>query len=391
MNRPVTQQRIAEEVGVSVATVSKALRNDPAIRPATRSAVLDTAETLGYEPARVHRKSGNRNGKNGQTKTSTVGVLIRNEESNSARGHVRMLAGISEMCDHVDAELLVQYFSGDRIDQLTAGDSSSLLPRRRLNGLILLNNWPENLVAHFCDRWPVVQVNHIAHDSGSDVIETDNTDGIYRMVKRLADLGHRRLAFARDRRGYSWSHARFGAFVQAVGTLGLEYDHTSTAILNRHDRKRAAEWAMSQMNRGITACVCVNDTIAHALGDGLLDRGIRIPDDISITGFDGEQHLRDGRQVTSIATPFEALGSAAVHRLAHRLAHPQTPRAHILMTGRPLDGETIAAPSERNCTRTKDQPDPTDQTDPSPPEPRTQQQKWRPAQLGTRNSELGTQ
>lgn len=348
LSRQVTQQVIADKVGTSVATVSKALRNDPAIRPATRSAVLDAAETLGYAPARVHRGSKNGNGNNGQTKTSTLGVLIRNEGSNNAQGHIRILAGISEMCDHVDAELLAQYFSGDRIDQLTDGDTSSLLPRSRLNGLILLNNWPTDLVKHFCDRWPVVQVNHVAHDSGSDLIEADNTDGIYQMVKRLADLGHSRLTFVRDSRGYSWSHARFGAFVRALGILGIEYEHEPTATLDRYDPVSAAEWAMSRMRHGITACVCANDTLARALGNGLLDRGIKIPEEISITGFDGEQRLRDGRQITSIATPFEALGSAAVHRLAHRLAHPQTTRAHILMTGRPVEGETIAAPNEHN-------------------------------------------
>ena len=336
---PITQQDIADHLGLSVATVSRALGNSPKLSPKTRSEVMDAAAALGYEVSRSFR-NGNGNGRT----TDTVGALVFYTGSFVHSGHMKMLAGISDICQARNAELLVHYVREDQVDQLVGNARPALLQPNRTGGFVLINHFPPDVVTRLADHWPCVEINHHVTELDTDIIDVDAGDGIGRLVARLADLGHSKIGFIGDSRQYTWAHARHAAFFQALNTRGMEYD---SSLFTRTTAKQAhelADWIDEKTRSGVTAWMCANDGLAKRIGAELLDLGYSIPEDISLTGFDGTATLADSRHITSISTPYEALGAAAAHRLLRRLEHPQAARPHILIPGRLVQGETIAPP-----------------------------------------------
>jgi len=95
---------------------------------------------------------------------------------------------------------------------------------------------------------------------------------------------------------------------------------------------------------GVTAWVCAADHQAYRLMDELQARGIRVPEDCSVTGFDGLEPPQTMRRLASIRVPHEDIGASAVARLLSRIVHPKAPRRKILVEGLLVEGETIAPP-----------------------------------------------
>ncbi len=336
----VTQRDLAEHLGVSVSTVSRALNNNANLRPETRSMVLDAAARLGYNSSTSYRVTGD-NGRN----RDNIGVLLRYDGSNAAPGHTRMLAGISDVCDSRGKMLNAHYAPGDQLEKLIGDDPPTVLQPDRVGGLILLNYFPDEIVEYLSKRWPTVVIHHYAPGLDVDIVEMDAIDGMGRLVKKLQDAGHERIGFIGDARGREWSHARHAAFVQALSSLDLEYDPGRFTEVRAGCCDRIGEWLENRMMDGTTAWICACDHLARSVGEHLLKRGYKVPNDVSITGFDGTKSLPNDRRITSIKTPFEALGAAATENLLRRLKYPQAARFHALISGQVVEGETVGEPA----------------------------------------------
>jgi len=97
----------------------------------------------------------------------------------------------------------------------------------------------------------------------------------------------------------------------------------------------------------VTAWVCAADHQAYRLMQEMAARGIRVPDDCSVTGFDGLEPPQGLRRLASIRVPHEDIGAAAVARLLSRIVHPNSPRRKILVEGLLVEGETVGPPAKR--------------------------------------------
>lgn len=365
---PITQQHLADRLGVSVATVSRALKNDPAIKLETRGRVLDAAASLGYSPSRTLGAAND----SGRT-TDTVGVLVRYYGDHAASVHVKMLAGISEICNCRGKLLTVHYAKSNELDRLTGNANTPILQPNRVGGMILLGHFPDAIVEWLAARWPCVVVHNYTPGTNADVVEVDAIDGIGRLVRRLHNLGHRRFGFVGHAKRHGFTHARHAAFVQSLDALELDYDPSNFTRADVPKADAIGDWLQERTEAGVSAWVCDHDGLAKAVGTELVRRGFRIPEDVSLTGIDGNGTLNDGRRIASIATPFEALGSAAAHRLIRRLEYPNAARPHISIPGRVVDGETVgvaqASQEEHNhrphasYVNQTDPTDPTDQSD----------------------------
>ena len=101
----------------------------------------------------------------------------------------------------------------------------------------------------------------------------------------------------------------------------------------------------------VTAWVCAADHQAYRLMEELKARGVRVPEDCSVTGFDGLEPPQSLRRLASIRVPHEDIGSSAVARLLNRIVLPNSPRRKILVEGLLVEGETIAPPPRRDGFR----------------------------------------
>jgi LacI family transcriptional regulator len=346
--RSINQQLLAERLNLSRTTVSRSLANHPAISAETRAKVKSMAAEMGYRgnPTRTLRRSR-------QSKPITIGVLIGVPAANVA------LATFPFVLQGIRARAEAEHLSIDVCYQEPATltpDAKRLPVFRHIRsgdwrGMILIYPFAEAAVDLFAKKISTVAVLESYEHPYVDTIDTDDYTGIRTLVHRLAAAGHRRIGYVAWRYpvGGNWATRRFGGYVDGLFSLGLEFN-PEWAFNVRQDRPAMSPAAIADAvtrqlrEQRVTAWVCAADHQAYQLMQDLQARGIRVPEDCSITGFDGLEPPPHLRRVASMGVPHEDIGDSAVARLLGRIMQPHSPRRKILVEASAVQGETIAPP-----------------------------------------------
>lgn len=316
----VTIQDLADRLGVSCATVSMALNGRPGVSPATRGRVEALARELGYTGGRapgsrdslcffVYRRYGRV-----VADTQFFSQLIEAVE-NTARG---MGYGLSLLYCDGEGELPGAIQS---VERSGAGGLLLLATELTEEDFVPFASLPIPIVAMDCDL----------RGTGADTILIDNREGMLLAVEHLARLGHRQVGylhssfsirnFEQRRQGYLEGAERFG-FAPAVFSLGptLEEAYRDMAAL---------------LASGIslpTALAADNDLIALGAMRAMKHAGLRLPQDVSLTGFDDVPLcMLSDPELTSSAVDRQALGSLAVRRLVERMKGEQGPGIKLVV------------------------------------------------------------
>lgn len=334
------QQRLADLLSVSRTTVSRSLSNHPAIAASTRARVQALAAKLGYRkaPVRVVRRSR-------QTRPLTIGVLVGNPLVESDRRTLPLiLEGIRERAriDHVNLEVTpCDPGTGRRelFRHIRAGG---------WRGALLVYPFPADTVDTLERKLPTVSVLTEYRDTRIDVVDTDH-GGVRDLVDRLVAAGHRRIGFLTWHYsvGGVWAGRRFGACIEALHRHGLppkpdwilNVDATRPPLATTDAlADRAAALVRSA---GLTAWICAADHQAYPLISGLRARGLEVPRDVSVTGFDGSPPPKGLPRLTSRGVPNEHLGASALARLLSRLLQPGSPLRTTLVETSFIEGATL--------------------------------------------------
>jgi LacI family transcriptional regulator len=344
----INQELIAKRLNLSRATVSRSLVNHPAISADTRARVQNLAAELGYKqtPGRAGRRGRN-------SRALTVGVLIGiPAEKVEMVTFPYVLKGIRE---RAEAERVkIDVFYQPPADLLPEAGRQPLFRHMRSNnwgGAILIHPFAEDAVEMIAQRISTVAVLESYNRPNIDIIDTDDAPAVLALMEDLLQAGHQRIGFLSWEYpiGGHWVARRFSGYVEALFLHGLEF-HPDW-VLNVH--KAAPRLSPAQVTEavtqkirqeGVTAWVCAADHQAYPLMQDLQVRGIRVPEDCSITGFDGLEPPTGVRRVTSMRVPHEHIGSSALTRLINRIEHPTSPRRKILVEAELVAGQTIAAP-----------------------------------------------
>jgi LacI family transcriptional regulator len=142
-------------------------------------------------------------------------------------------------------------------------------------------------------------------------------------------------------------HSRFGGFLQALTREGLSLIPDAYVNVLKHpvsDKSQETEAVLERIRKHrLTAVVCGTDFLAFRLIDGLHAHGMRVPEDVSITGFDGSPVPTEQAELTTIRAPLHEMGVAALIRLENRVKAPSRPIRHVLHQGIFVPGATISA------------------------------------------------
>jgi LacI family transcriptional regulator len=301
----VTITRVAEEAGVSVATVSRVLNGKGPVSEATRRRILEVAARLRYVPHGAARSLITR-------QTDTIGVFLPDIHGEFFS---ELLRGIDLASRNSGYHLLV---SGSHSNRAEMG-ALIAATRGRVDGLIVMSPDinPQTLSANLPEGLPTVVLNSRVTGPGFDSIRIDNHGGALVMTRHLLDLGHRRIVFikgparnheARERlRGYR--DAIEGAAGRGTAAVELDGDFTEEGGF------RAGTPFMALRPRP-TAVFAGNDSMAIGMRSFLRGVGLRIPDDLSLVGFDDIPMARFvSPPLTSVQVPIAQLGTRAVERL----------------------------------------------------------------------------
>jgi len=348
--KQVNQQEIAEALNLSRATVSRCFTNHPGINPETRAKVFELASRLGYN----HMVTRVSNAKSkAKTVRPTFGVLICTEEEEYNRMDYEspgklLLKGISEYGQLAKVDLSVHFVdpAATSLEDPAYADLFRSVGRY-WSGLLLLYPFPSKVVDELLVKFPCVSLVEQRGSGQLDCVDVDHYQGISLLVNRLYELGHRRIGFYS--KSYkveaSWSLRRSGAYFEKMTQLGLKIREKD--MINAHPKRMVSleesfDRAAEQVKAGVTAFVCAADHQAYDLVRELRKRGLKVPQDVSVTGFDGIEPPAKMPALSTIEIPYRDIGYTAAKRLKDLLQKRFGPSQHILLGCQLREGKTVS-------------------------------------------------
>ena len=220
-------------------------------------------------------------------------------------------------------------------------------------GTLFIYPYEESAVEMVSQRIMTVSVLESYSRLGIDFVDTDDATAVSTLVGMLHASGHTRIGFVSWNYPIAghWVSRRFGGYAEAITTRGLALQR-DWVINVFDDRPRLspdevlAEAVRNVRENKVTAWVCAADHQAYYLIRGLKAAGLRVPEDCSVTGFDGVEPPAGLPRATSMRVPHEHIGSSALTRMVNRIIYPSSPQRKILVESQLVPGETISTPPQ---------------------------------------------
>ena len=333
----VTVHDVARHAKVSISTVSRVLNGSARVTADKKSRVLDAVRALGYIPNPAARDLARR-------KTGTIGALLPHI---TGEFFAEILAGLDSAAqDH--NRLLVVSASHRHASQFS--DALRGL-QRRVDGLLIMapELEAEEVLAMTGPGIPTVFLNTRSKAPNIHAFDFDNYGGMYEMTRLVLEAGHEHIAFVMGPKEAHDAQERLMGFRHALtpGTHAVE-------IAGDFSSERGHDAAVSilQMAPQTTAIVAANDLSALGVLRALLERGIDVPGDMIVTGFDDISSARFAMpSLTSVHVPIRQLTKQAVCHLVNLINGPMATARHMEQLNLSLR-ESTAHAVEQKCLKT---------------------------------------
>jgi len=309
----ITIYDIAKEANVSPATVSRVLTGNAKVRPETMRKIEDVIDKYNFRPNSLARSLL-------QKQSNTIGFILpdinhpffstfvqKSEAHALALGYTTFLCNAMNNSENESKYLqnLVEkqvdgiIFLGGRINN-TAGDPKHAEEMKQV-----------------MERVPVVFVNGQMSGVDAHVVRTDEETGIIKLVELLVNLNHKKIGFLGGVEGISSTDVKKKTYVQAIKNKGI--DVSDDWIIGNGFNIESGEEAAAQLlslHERPSAVICVNDLVAIGVIKVLTKFGLKVPEDISVVGFDDiylAKHFPPG--ITTVTQNYDQLGQTAINIL----------------------------------------------------------------------------
>ena len=341
MSKPPTIREVARRAGVSVATVSRVMNGRGPVSERTRLTVDEAIRETGFRPNVIGR--GLKTARSG-----TIGVLVP-----SLRNPIfaDVVQGIERAAEAGGYRILLTSSNYLPEKEVAAID---MLLCNRVEGLVLtVADESASRALEFLDRAhvPFVLVFNPAGTASHSIVTIDNHAAARDIVSRLVRMGHRRIAMiAGDFEASDRSNLRRAGYEQALVDAGLRPGPVIEVGFDSRDLVRHCSFLLS-CDPVPTALFCSTDMLAIAAIRGFAALGCRVPDDISVTGFDGiEVGQYMSPSLATVVQPAEDMGMRAVEHLLERL-NAGAPATNLTLPYRLRHGESWAEPRETTAPK----------------------------------------
>ncbi|MBP3196492.1 MAG: LacI family DNA-binding transcriptional regulator [Butyrivibrio sp.] len=337
----ITIREIAKRCGVGVSTVSRAINDHSDINPETKKRIMEVIRETGYIP-----NNSARNLK--RTDAKCIGVLVKGitnpfftpviekiEQETDKKGYALVLRHVEAYENEVDVAL-------------------ELEKEKRLRGIIFLGGSSK----HSAEKMKQLNVPVIFATIGSDISEelsrnsystvsVDDAVESRKMVDYLVKLGHRKIAILTEGNDEpSVVKLRFEGYLDALKSNGIERDDSLIQYVDKriYTMKNGYQATKSLIESGadFTALFCISDVLAIGALRAFADSGIRVPEDVSVAGFDGQEISEFSvPRLTTLRQPLDDISEETI-RLIFDLIEEKRGHKHLI-----FPGELIVAESTR--------------------------------------------
>ncbi|NMM98378.1 MULTISPECIES: LacI family DNA-binding transcriptional regulator [Bifidobacterium] len=319
---------VAKLAGVSTFTVSRALHGRERVAESTRQRVVEAAKALNYTTSKSAAALAN-------GRTQRIALLISESLSSSFNGHIQ--DGLYDVLRPANYDLLVYRAGGDT----ERADFFQHLPAdRNADALIVsfsVTDEEQRTVTSM--GMPIVTVNALNNKFTQGSVSIDDIKAEGEAVRYLHALGHKRFCFV-DKQEHLWGvDHRILGYRQAIDELGLEDCGTLTIDNNPYRPARRAVAQLLAMPQRPTAICGWSDQYAEAMLVELFRCGIRVPDEISVIGFDAFEPYRM-LGLSSVEQPARRIGQIAAEKALALINEEKLDEPHTVVPTTILPGET---------------------------------------------------
>ncbi len=279
---PITLKDIAQKVGYSITTVSRALAGYDDVAESTRQLVIKTAAEMGYHPdvtARRLRKQC----------TDTIGIIVPTYGSRFSDPFFgEFLAGVGNKSVEHEFDLLVSTRAPDD-GELEAYER--MVMERRVDGLLIISTRPQDkrIIYLIKQDFPFVAFGSSDLNVDFPCLDVDGEKGMCRLTQHLIDLGHRRIAYISAPFDLMYAHQRMEGYKKALAANDIPFDDALVTIgdLTEHSGQTLARDFLTRNEKERpTVIMACNDWMASGAMNAARELGMAVGRDVAVTGFD---------------------------------------------------------------------------------------------------------
>lgn len=321
---------VAKKAGVSIVTVSRVINDVKTVREANRQKVLQAMKDLDYQPNTAARTLAT-------GKTGVIGLTIGNLNDTFLEGVVK---SVNTRLDFHD------YFLALSVVPIGA-EESFLFQRDRVDGIILLNPMNEEKLIDKLRKQKIPFVlldNQKEHDTASIVV--DNYNGGLDATNHLLELGHTKVAHLSGPAIYLSSRERKRGFVTALNSRGLEPYKLEECDFSVEDGFNAVTRWIEESSLP-TAIFAADDFIALGALNAILNAGLRVPEDVSLIGYDDQLFSSQLHpRLSTVKQPAYEMGKQGVDLLIEKINHQEIKGKEIKLKSKLIVRESTAKPQQ---------------------------------------------
>ena len=312
----VTIHNVAQEAGVGIGTVSRVVNNSPDVKPATRERVLAAIHRLNYKPDPIARSMISK-------RTNSIGTIV---PFFTRPSFMERLRGVEAVIARLERELVLY-----NVETSAQRDHffRELPLHRKVDGLLIISLSPDDAAARRFRELgtPVVLID--AYSPLLTSLVVNNVEGAYQAVKRLIELGHRHIGFINGEiEGnfkFNTANDRLIGLHRALGEAGLLFEPEQVLISewSRKGGKHAALQLLTQQKRP-TAIFAASDVQAVGALEAARELGLRVPEQLSVIGFDGIE-ISELLELSTMQQPLQEMGELGASKLVELIENPSHP------------------------------------------------------------------
>ncbi|GIK40551.1 MAG: DNA-binding transcriptional regulator CytR [Chloroflexota bacterium] len=317
---PVSIYDIAKRANLAPSTISRALQDHPRIGAETKMRVRALAKEMGYVPSTVAKSLST-------NQTWTIGMVVATI-SDPFMG--RVVEGVEEVAIGAGFNVFLSTSQNSRQREIAVID---VLQQRRVDGIIVVASHLFDHYRRYFDRIevPIVMIDEQEPAGVIHAVAVDDLRGARLAVEHLLGLGHRRIGYVGVTNRPKSNKYRLKGYEDALNAAGITPDPTLVFTSTIEDHAKRGEASLEPLwAAGATAVFCYNDMTAVGLLSACYKRGLSVPDDLSVIGFDDiDTAVYTIPPLTTIHQPRLELGRRAMQMILDLLAG-QTPENQLI-------------------------------------------------------------
>jgi len=330
----VTIYDVAREAGVSMATVSRVVNNNPNVKPQTRKKVFEAIEKLGYRPNAVARGLASK-------KTTTVGVVIP-DISNSIFAEVAR--GIEDIANMYHYNIIL--CNADKKKDKEIRVINTLL-EKQVDGLLFMGGvvTDEHIRAFQTSTVPIVLCGTTVDNGEIPSVDIDHEAAAYDAVNMLIEEGHRRIGMISGTlQDPATGYARYNGYRRALENAGIPVREELVRLGNyRYESGAEAMSYFLGLAERPTAIFAATDEMAIGAIHAIQDHGLKVPDDVSVISIDNIRMASMVRpQLTTVAQPMYDIGAVSMRLLTKLMNKETVEETKVVLPHEIIQRKTVA-------------------------------------------------